>query len=532
MLLPSHINTPYDDAFAFLHADGKTFYFCSKGHSSMGGYDIFRALYEDETNSFGPPVNMDYKINTPDNDIMYVVDSLNQNAFFSSSRSSKGNFLDVYKVRVEVFPIQNVIIAGEFFNEIDNADSDAKIQIVDIITDEVIGIFHPNAQRKYTIILPKSGKYKFIVETPNSERIHTGMVEVMPQKELKLLKQEIILADNNGNEQLVIKNLFDQNVENESEILAEVLRELSNPEINLDEFPDSLFIEDLTIEEESIITDNLEINEDVDLVSLSNELALEARNEAEEIQNKMNASFIVAQKKSNESELASKQAQEILKNIEEIENPIEKQQQADLANEYHEKAKKLNQQAIAAINVANYLKTQHETKEREAIESMEIANEISKAIEDDSHDEALIHLSELQNKINKIIEEESDSNLSIDNKENQAKSLELKAEQHFIVAQEIRADEEIIQVKLAKAKRAKESAKKTKDKDEIQLQINQIEEELALNNQMADEEFSKYEQLIDDSKNLNVEAEMLAELDDIIETTPIVEISDVQKEIC
>jgi hypothetical protein len=26
-LLPAHINTPYDDAFAFLHSDGKTFYF-------------------------------------------------------------------------------------------------------------------------------------------------------------------------------------------------------------------------------------------------------------------------------------------------------------------------------------------------------------------------------------------------------------------------------------------------------------------------------------------------------------------------
>ena len=529
--LPSHINTPYDDAFPFLHADGKTFYFCSMGHSSMGGYDIFRTLYEDETNSFGPPANMDYKINTPSNDIMYVVDSLNQNAFFSSSRSSKGNFLDVYKVRVEVFPIQNVIIAGEFFNEIDNADSDAKIQIIDLITDEVIGIFHPNDQRKYTIILPKSGKYKFIVETPNSERIHAGMVEVMPQKELKVLKQEITLANDNGIEQLVIKNLFDQTVENESEILAEVLRELSNPEINLDEFPDSLFMEDLTLEDEMINTDDLEINEDVDLVSLSNELALEARKEADEIENKMNASFLVADKKSNESELASKQAKEILKNIDEIENPIEKQQQADLANEYHEKSKKLNQQAIAAINVANSLKKQHERKEKEAVESMEIATEISKAIEDESHGEALAQLNELQNKINKIIEEESDSNLSVYDKENQAKKLELKAQEHFKVAQEIRAEEENIQVKLANAKRAEETAKKTKDKDEIQIQINQIQEELGLNNEMAEEEFSKYEQLIDDSKNLNIEAEMLAELDEIIESSPIVEISEAQKEI-
>ena len=529
--LPSHINTPYDDAFPFLHSDGKTFYFSSMGHSSMGGYDIFRTFFEEETNSFGPPSNMDYKINTPSDDIMYVVDSLNQNAFFSSSRASKGDFLDVYKVRVEVFPIQNVIIAGEFFNEIDNTDLDAKIQIIDLITEEVIGIFHPNDQRKYTIILPKSGKYKFLVETPKSESIHAGMVEVMPQKELKLLKQEILLASNDGNEQLIIKNLFDETVENESEILAEVLRELSTPEINFDEFPDSLFIEDLSLEEELIVTDSLNFNEDVDLVSISNEIALEARNEADEIENKMNASFLVAQKKSDESKAASKQAQEILKNIDEIENPLERQQQADLANEYHERSKELNQQAVTAINVANSLKTQYDKKEKEAVESQEIANEISKAIQDDSHDEALAHLSELQNKINDIIEEDSEINYSIDNKETQAKSLELKAKEHLSVGQELREEEELIQVKLANAKREKNTAKKQKDKDEIQLKINQFEEELALNNQMADDEFSKYEQLINDSKNINAEVEMLAELDEIVETNPNVEISDEQKEI-
>ena len=529
--LPNHINTQYDDAFPFLHSDGKTFYFSSMGHSSMGGYDIFRTFYEEETNSFGPPSNMDYKINTPSDDIMYVVDSLNQNAFFSSSRASKGDFLDVYKVRVEVFPIQNVIIAGEFFNEIDNTDIDAKIQIVDLITEEVIGIFHPNDQRKYTIILPKSGKYKFLVETPKSERIHAGMVEVMPQKELKLLKQEILLASNDGNEQLIIKNLFDQTVENESEILAEVMRELSTPEINFDEFPDSLFIEDLSIDEDLIITDPLNSNEDVDLVSISNEIALEARNEADEIENKMNASFLVAQKKSDDSKAASKQAQEILKNIDEIENPLERQQQADLANEYHEKSKELNQQAVTAINVANSLKTQHDKKEKEAEESQEIANAISKAIQDDSHEEALAHLSELQNKINDIIEEDNELNNSIDEKEIQAKSLELKAKEHLKVGQELREEQELIQVKLANAEREKNTAKKQKDKDEIQLKINQFQEELALNNQMADDEFLKYEQLIDDSKNINAEVEMLAELDEIVETNPIVEISEEQKEI-
>ena len=66
--------------------------------------------------------------------------------------------------------------------------------------------FFTQIKKKYTVILPKSGKYKFVVETPNSQSIHTGLVEVMPQKELSLLKQEIALVDNNGTEQLLIRN--------------------------------------------------------------------------------------------------------------------------------------------------------------------------------------------------------------------------------------------------------------------------------------------------------------------------------------
>jgi hypothetical protein len=35
------VNTIYDEDAPFLTADGKTLYFSSKGHNSMGGFDIF-----------------------------------------------------------------------------------------------------------------------------------------------------------------------------------------------------------------------------------------------------------------------------------------------------------------------------------------------------------------------------------------------------------------------------------------------------------------------------------------------------------
>src|SRR5206468_2400889 len=78
------INTKYDEDYAFLHPNGKTLYFCSKGHNSMGGYDIFRSEWDNSTQAWGKPVNMDFAINTPDDDILFISDAEDKSAYFSS----------------------------------------------------------------------------------------------------------------------------------------------------------------------------------------------------------------------------------------------------------------------------------------------------------------------------------------------------------------------------------------------------------------------------------------------------------------
>ena len=39
--LGDNINTTYDEDYAYVSLDGRTLYFSSKGHNSIGGYDIF-----------------------------------------------------------------------------------------------------------------------------------------------------------------------------------------------------------------------------------------------------------------------------------------------------------------------------------------------------------------------------------------------------------------------------------------------------------------------------------------------------------
>ena len=218
---------------------------------------------------------------------------------------------------------------------------------------------------------------------------------------------------------------------------------------------------------------------------------------------------MVAESKSEQSQLAAKQAQEILSNIDEIDNPIEKQQQAELAKEYHLKSKELNQQAVSALNVANSLKEQHEIKIKEAQESKEIANSIEKAIKDDSHQEALEQLSQLQEKISTIIDQESDVETSKDSKQQQINSLNKKASVHLKNAQEIRKEQDNIQLNIDNAKRELLSTKKKKDKQDIEQRIERFQQELELTDQMAKEEFEKHEQLIAQTKSLTSEVEML-----------------------
>src|SRR5690606_8366977 len=76
------INTPFDEEGPFIDYDGLTLYFSSQGHNGMGGHDIYRSTYDPETDSWSEPVNMGYPINTPDNDVYFVVSANNERAYY------------------------------------------------------------------------------------------------------------------------------------------------------------------------------------------------------------------------------------------------------------------------------------------------------------------------------------------------------------------------------------------------------------------------------------------------------------------
>lgn len=95
--LGATVNTQYDEDGVFIHPNGRTMYFASKGHNSMGGFDIFTSeMAEDGT--WGKPVNIGYPLNTVDDDVFFVTTADGRRGYFSSDKMGGYGEKDLYFV--------------------------------------------------------------------------------------------------------------------------------------------------------------------------------------------------------------------------------------------------------------------------------------------------------------------------------------------------------------------------------------------------------------------------------------------------
>jgi len=91
------INSPYDEEGVFITPDNHYLYFASKGHTSMGGFDIFRSERK-EDGSWSDPENLGYPLNTPDDEVFYITDQTGSHGYYSAIREGGSGSRDICKV--------------------------------------------------------------------------------------------------------------------------------------------------------------------------------------------------------------------------------------------------------------------------------------------------------------------------------------------------------------------------------------------------------------------------------------------------
>ncbi len=111
--LDASINTPYDEDYPIMMDNGTSMYFCSKGHSSLGGFDIYRTKLDTANNTFSQPENLGAGINSPFDDIMFVMDKEGKQAYFASERDNLNGTINVYNIKLVDNPFNEEMLLAQ-----------------------------------------------------------------------------------------------------------------------------------------------------------------------------------------------------------------------------------------------------------------------------------------------------------------------------------------------------------------------------------------------------------------------------------
>lgn len=174
--LGPNINTLYDEDSPFLHPDNVTLYFSSKGHNTMGEYDVFKSELNSETNVFSKAENLGYPINNVGNDIFFVLSVDGQRGYYSSLKEETLGNNDIYEIDTRFGDNDLKVKHGIAFK--DAEPSRVKITLLDNEGNVVNGTYSSNPKTgKFILVVNPLKSYKAIVE---AEGYTTLVVDIDP----------------------------------------------------------------------------------------------------------------------------------------------------------------------------------------------------------------------------------------------------------------------------------------------------------------------------------------------------------------
>ena len=205
------VNTSYDEESPFIHIDGQTLYFSSKGHNSMGGFDLFDTKVDPKTGIVTSETeNLGYPINTfaDETFISWSADGLR--AYFSSVREGGMGEEDIYLLTrpKEEEATHVVIFRGKIKDAVSKTPVGALITIVDDETEKVVASFNANnSSGKFLFVLEPGKNYAIEVEAPK-HMFHSENINVPVSKGFQMITDSILLEVPKLGHKVSLFNIF------------------------------------------------------------------------------------------------------------------------------------------------------------------------------------------------------------------------------------------------------------------------------------------------------------------------------------
>jgi len=227
------INTPYDEEGVYITPDGKSLFFSSKGHNSMGGFDIFKSEFKD--GMWSNPVNIGYPINTPDDDVFFTMAASGQRGYYSSKKKDGFGGQDLYIItflgaakpmvlneeellfayleknampqpapKIE----QNTILSGVILDAETLTPLQATIDIIDNTKNELMASFESNSTSGAYLISLKPGINYGISVSRKEYLFHSENFDIPEDAVAKKIQKDILLKRLEVGTKIVLNNIF------------------------------------------------------------------------------------------------------------------------------------------------------------------------------------------------------------------------------------------------------------------------------------------------------------------------------------
>jgi outer membrane protein OmpA-like peptidoglycan-associated protein len=239
------INTKEDEDAPFIHPDGITLYYSSKGKKTMGGYDIFRTTLERA--GWSEPENMGYPINSVQNDIYFVLSADNRHGYYASFHEGGYGKHDIFMISMapaaEVKAIETVqaktritsdkpsaetagkaprpapvsltstksrltLLKGIITDAVTRQPMEAKITVVNIKNGQSLSELSSNeATGSYLVVLPAGKNYAITVTAPGY-LFHSENIDISDTAEYQEVLRDVALNKAQIGARIVLRNIF------------------------------------------------------------------------------------------------------------------------------------------------------------------------------------------------------------------------------------------------------------------------------------------------------------------------------------
>ena len=273
------INTKYNEEGVFIHPDGKTLYFSSQGHETMGGYDIFKSVFDVKTQTWSRPENLGYPVNTTDDDVFFVVSASGKHGYYSSFSEKGFGEKDIFMVTflgpekpmvlnnednllasitapvketviaptIVIKEAQLTILKGKITDALTLKPLEATIEIVDNFKNEIIASFTSNsATGNYLVSLPAGKNYGIAVKKENY-LFHSENFDIPMTAAFQEVVKDVALSNVTVGSKIILKNIFFDygkstlrpESTNELERLTKLLNDIPTLKIEISGYTDS-----------------------------------------------------------------------------------------------------------------------------------------------------------------------------------------------------------------------------------------------------------------------------------------------------